>query len=115
MDQETAVAWGRFAQGWETFIKDYGWLPREKLWVNFLANNCDLAEHLGFVVDPREHWPVTQSGCLMPCVICDTPESDGEFARFEAADRCEPLRAEALGRSREHPCVWCWTEGVEAR
>jgi hypothetical protein len=61
-------------------------LPREKLWVNFLANNQAIAERLGFAVDPAAHWPVTQSGCLTPCVICDAPESDAEFSEFKAAD-----------------------------
>jgi hypothetical protein len=31
MDREIAVAWGSFVQGWEAFIEEYGWLPREKL------------------------------------------------------------------------------------
>jgi hypothetical protein len=115
MEREIAVAWSRFTQGWEAFLEDYGWLPREKLWVNFLANNRDIAERLGFVVDPREHWPVTQSGCLTPWVICDAPESDGEFAGFETTDGREQLQTEAVGQAGEHPCVWCWTEDVEAR
>lgn len=103
MDRETAVAWGRFAQGWEAFIEDYGWLPREKLWVKFLANNEELAARLGFEVDPAAHWPATQSGCPTPCVICDARENDGEFvAGFEAADGQEPLQAAAVGRSGEH-------------
>jgi hypothetical protein len=113
MDREEALAWGRFAQGWEAFIEEYGWLPREKLWVNFLANNQEISERLGFAVDPAAHWPITQSGCLTPCVICDAPESDGESVGFEAADGSDLLRAEAVGRAVEHPCVWCWTEKVE--
>jgi hypothetical protein len=115
MDRETAVAWSRFAQGWEAFIEEFGWLPREKLWVNFLANNQELAGHLGFEVDPASHWPVTQSGCPTPCVICDALETDGEFAGFETADECEVLRAEVSGQSKEHPCIWCWTREVEER
>jgi hypothetical protein len=103
MDRETAVAWGRFVQGWEAFIEEFGWLPREKLWVNFLANNQELAGHLEFEVDPAAHWPVTQSGCPTPCVICDAPETDGEFVGFEAADGSEPMRAEAVGQSGDHP------------
>jgi hypothetical protein len=109
MDREEALAWGRFTQGWEAFIEEFGWLPREKLWVNFLANNQELAGRLGFEVDPAAHWPATQSGCPTTCVICDAPETDGEFAGFETADGCEALRAEATGQSREHPCIRCWT------
>jgi hypothetical protein len=41
--------------GWEAFIEDFGWLLREKLWVNFLANNQELAGRLGFEVDPAAH------------------------------------------------------------
>jgi hypothetical protein len=78
-----------------------------------LANNQETAERLGFAVDPAAHWPVTQSGCLTPCVICDAPESDGEFVGFEAADGCEQLREGVAGQSRELPCVWCWTERAE--
>jgi hypothetical protein len=114
MDRETALAWGRFAQGWEAFIEDFGWLPREKLWVNFLANNQALAEHLGFEVDPAAHWPATQSGCLTPCVICDAPEVDTEVAGVETVDGHEQLRLKAAGQAREHPCIWCWTRGAEA-
>jgi hypothetical protein len=87
----------------------------EKLWVTFLANNQELAGHLGFEVDPAAHWPATQSGCQTPCVICDAPETDGEFAGFETADGCEALRAEATGQSREHPCIRCWTREAEER
>jgi hypothetical protein len=90
-------------------------LSREKLWVNFLANNQELAGRLGFEVDPAAHWPETQSGCLTPCVICDAPEDDGVFAGVEAADGQESLQAAAVGRSEEHPCVWCLTDEAEAR
>jgi hypothetical protein len=83
--------------------------------VNFLANNQELAERLGFEVDPAAHWPVTQSGCLTLCVICDAPENDGEFAGLETADGNEQLQAEAAGQAREHPCVWCWTKEAERR
>jgi hypothetical protein len=114
MDRQTALAWGRFAQGWKAFIEDFGWLPREKLWVNFLANNQELAGRLGFEVDPAAHWPATQSGCLTPCVICDAPEENTEFAGFETADSHEELRLEAAGQAKEHPCVGCWTESAEA-
>lgn len=98
-------------------LKDYGWLPREKLWVNFLANRQpgDSAERLGFEVDSAAHWPATQSDCLTPCVICDAPENDDEFAGFETADGSEQLRTEAMGQVKEHPCIWCWTEEVERR
>lgn len=114
MDRQEALAWGRFSQGWVAFIEDYGWLPREKLWVNFLANNQELAERLWFEVDPAAHWPETQSGCLTPCVICDAPENDGGVAEAEAADGRESLQAAAVGRSEGRPCVWCWTEEAEA-
>jgi hypothetical protein len=40
-------------------VADYDWLPRDKLWVNFLANNRDRAELLRFQVDLSLHWPVT--------------------------------------------------------
>jgi hypothetical protein len=115
MDRDIAVAWGRFNQGWEALLEEYGWLPWEKLWVKFLANNREIAECLGFAVDPSAHWPVTQSGCLTPCAICDAPENDGEFAGFVAADGREQLQTEAAGQAGEHPCVWCWTEDAEAR
>jgi hypothetical protein len=115
MDRDIAVAWSRFTQGSEAFLEEYGWLPREKLWVNFLANNQEIAEQLGFGVDPAAHWPATQSGCPTPCVICDAPETDGEFAGFETADGNEQLRTEAVGEATEHPCVWCWTEEAERR
>jgi hypothetical protein len=114
MDRQTALAWSRFAQGWEAFIEEYGWLPREKLWFNFIANNQELAEHLGFEIDPAAHWPATQSGCPTPCVICDAPEADTQFEGFETADGHGQLRLEAEGQAGEHPCVWCWTEGAEA-
>jgi hypothetical protein len=104
---------GEVCAGLEAFIEDYGWLPRDKLWVNFLANNQAIAERLGFSVDPADHWRATQSGCLTPCVICDAPESDGESAGFEAADGRGQLQAESVGRSGEFPCLWCWTERAE--
>jgi hypothetical protein len=88
-------------------------LPKKKLWVNFLANNQELSERLRFVVDPAVHWPATQSGCLTPCVVCDAPEGDGEFAGFEAADGRVQWQAESAGRSGEFLCVWCWTERTE--
>jgi hypothetical protein len=112
-NREEALAWGRLAQGWKAFIQDYGWLPRDKLWVNFLTNNQGIAERIGFSVDLANHWPATQSGCLTPCVICDAPKRDGESAGFEAADRHGQLEAKSVGRSGEFPCVWCWTEREE--
>jgi hypothetical protein len=115
MDWEIAVAWGSFVQGWEAFVEEYGWLPREKLWVYFLAKNQEAAELLEFAVDPAPHWPVTQSGCLTPCAICDAPENDEEFAGFETADGRVPLSVEAAGQSREFPCLWSWTERTEER
>jgi hypothetical protein len=73
-----------------------------------------IAKRLGpNAVDPAAHWPVTH-GCLTPCVICDAPESDGEFAGFEAADGSERLRIVAAGQSEEHACTWCLEE-AEAR
>jgi hypothetical protein len=90
-------------------------LPREKLWVNFIANIQELAEHLGFEIDLAAHWPATQSGCPTACVICDAPENDGEFAGFETADRNKQLRTKALGQASEHPYIWCLSEEAEAR
>jgi hypothetical protein len=103
MDRQTAAAWSRFAQGWEAIIKEYGWLPREKLWVDFLANNQELAGHLGFEVDPAAHWPATQSGCPMPCVICDAPETDGEFAGFLDCGRVWGAAGRSNGAVRRAP------------
>jgi hypothetical protein len=106
-------------------VADYDWLPREKLWVNFLANNRDRVEQLGFQVDLLLHWPVTQSGCLTPCVVCDAPEHDGAFAEAEQRDSEEPAQAVGeqgdqgeLGSAddgRARPCIWCWAEGAESR
>lgn len=66
-------------------------------------------------VDPSAHWPVTHSGYLAPCVICNAPKNDGGFARFETADGCGVLRAEASEQFGEHPYVWCWTGEAELR
>ncbi|GAQ91508.1 hypothetical protein KFL_007970030 [Klebsormidium nitens] len=113
MDRQEAIAWSSFQQKWEAFAAEWVGLPGEKLWVNFLANNQEEAELLGFVVDLADHWPMAQSGCLTDCVICDAPESDGAFAGFEAVDGSEPLRLWEAGQARRHPCHWCWVEGAE--
>jgi hypothetical protein len=52
---------------------------------------------------------------LTPCVICDAPENDSEFAGCETSDGNEQLRTEAVGQVKEHPCVWCLTDEAEAR
>jgi hypothetical protein len=107
-------------------MAEYGWLPREELWVNFLANNQDMAEQLGFRADPSLHWPITQSGCLTPCVVCDAPEHDGAFVETGPRDSEEPAQSaaeqpqgqgepEGAAQGRARPCIWCWAAGAELR
>jgi hypothetical protein len=88
--------------------------PRQ-FWVNFLANNQELSERLGFNINPAVHRPAPQSGCLTPCVICDAPESESESVGSEPADPVDLQWAKAVRQSMEHPYTWCWTEEAEAR
>ncbi|GAQ82455.1 hypothetical protein KFL_001110320 [Klebsormidium nitens] len=92
MDREDFRAFSVFLQRWEAFAAEWVGLPREKLWVNFLANNQEAAEQFGFEVNPADHWPLSQSGCLTDCVICDASEEDEAFAEFEVADRVDTAR-----------------------
>jgi hypothetical protein len=81
-------------------------LPREKLWVNFLANNQELSERLDLLWIPLRTSRLLRVGVSHLALFVTHRRVTGSLWGLRRSGS-EPLRAEAVGQSVEHPCVWC--------
>jgi hypothetical protein len=90
-----------FIDGWNRFeVRFPPGFPKDKLWVNFVANHPEWAGLLGVTVNPRHHWPFAHLRCPSPCPLCDRPEKDEQRIR-EAVEREEKEQAGAQAAARQ--------------